>query len=1099
MGTKLSLTLVVALIICSNALATTYYVSKEATSGDGRSWATAWNTIQDVNNGMSSGDTVFFGTGTWIGTQLRCVAGTFSDRTVYACSSFADTNFQGEYHFAKIWGASSLSGANQNVIQCHYDNNSRLSYVTLWGLELAYGRPRVISIYGVTVDSFFVDHCKLVGCTSSEYNNPSLWHSGTMVGSEGSYNRLLACSLSTAYGPGGGHGCGIDTYSQNDMTVDSCVFYGHFDGACLWWKNDNDGLNYRNIVKNSIFTPTSADYGGGVWLYRNQNNDSVYNNVFAGGLTRGVRIGNHTSRPNNGTVIINNTFINCAGLGGDRNCIDGYNTTGTVYKYNVEYRTSTPFQVIGECLDASDLDVDSNIYVAGSAQAEYGYANYVTQSYWMNTLGHDRNSAFWPSVSNIGFADYNNGDYTRSPDSVEMTAYYDGRTWLYYGASLVAGPSCPPPPPPSLAGPSNGSSGLEEPILLAWNSSSGADNYQVQVDDIPYFANQEVNQQTAGLTYSVTGLAEGTTYYWRVRAADTCGWGAWSQVWSFTTAGEGSGTSNLALGITPSVDGTYSGYSVSTITDGVVDPFGGTATTWASYESATQPHWIEVDFGGSKVVQQVRVLWAWSSNRNDWMTSQQYHIQRWNGTDWVDVTVVNNAGADSVTVTSFPSVTTSRLRIYQPTNMGPSDYPTVIWLTELEEIGSTPTEIDTIPPGGIDDLGAAPGEQHGEIQLTWTAPGDDGFQGVADRYEIMCSEGEILPGDWSPIAILHDPLPAGNPEEFVVSGLLPGRIYNVAVKAFDEAANDPGLSNIPQSFAGGIRPPPWLFTSVDEAGQSATLTCSTVVSYFDVDTYRFVLVDSSSGDSTFLNSSDLTTGRVSVTFSSLDEQSLYYWNGKAVATGADSSAWSMTKKFRLSNVCPDPPRVSFPPDRDTVFTSNTTLDLVVRNGTDDDSSGVMTYDFELYDVFGDNLLASRTNVEEGDSVTSWGAPVDPELGLSYIWRVRSFDGLDYSFWMDWSEFTVFSAGTGGTDGPTIIAYPNPVYFTQGEYVTFTLPEDPVDLLIMTVSGETVLLETGISGNYHWYGQNESGNTVSIGIYAWSVRGTGQRGKIVVKP
>ncbi|UCE24389.1 MAG: hypothetical protein JSU74_14070 [Candidatus Zixiibacteriota bacterium] len=1101
MGLKLTLALALVTALAGNSLATTYYVSQNGPGGDGQSWATAWTTIDDVNTGVSSGDTVFFGTGTWIGTQLRCVAGSYSDRTVYACSSFADTNFDGEYHFAKIWGASSLANANQNVIQCHYDNNSRLSYVTLYGLELAYGRPRVISIYGVTVDSFFVDHCKLVGCTSSEYNNPSLWHSGTRVGNEGSFNRLLACSLSTAYGPGGGHGCGIDTYSQNDMTVDSCVFYGHFDGACLWWKNDNDGLNYRNVVKNSIFTPTSADYGGGVWLYRNQNDDSVYNNIFAGGLTRGVRIGNHTSRPNYGTVIINNTFINAAGLGGDRNCIDGYNTSGTTYKYNVEYRTSTPFHVIGECLDANDLDIDSNIYVIGSAQAEYGYANYVTQSYWTNTLGQDRNSAFWGNLSDIGFADYASGDYRRSPDTTEMNVYYDGRTWLYYGADLTAGEACPRPAPPVLAGPANGTTGVTEPIALVWNSSTGADLYQVQVDNSLSFDSRELDDQTTGLTASVTGLSEGTTYYWRVRASDTCGWGSWSQLWNFTTQGEsGGGTVNYALGITPQVDGTYSGYTPSVITDGVSDPYGGTTTTWASQESSTSPHWIETDFGSAKSVNQVTIRWAWNANRSSWMTSQQYHIQRWNGIDFEDIVVVTSPAVDSVTTTSFPVVSTSRMRIYQPANMGPSNYPTVIWLTEIEELGEQSGEIDTIPPASIDDLGAVPGNNLGEILLTWTAPGDDGDIGTLDRYEVMWSLEDITDNYWSPDLIMHSPRPAGNPESLTISGLKEGYRYFIVVQGFDNAGNESGISNVAESFANGIRPPPWRFTSVNQSGQTASLTCSTVVSYLNVDTYRFALVDSASGDTSILSTSQIASSIASVTFENLSDAALYYWYCWAVAGGTDSSLWSAPKKFRLSNVCPDPPSPNYPLDFDTVVASIDDFTLVVNNGTDDDSTGTLTYDFEFYGQNSTSPLASAGDVAEGEQTTNWTVPISLESGRTYTWRARTFDGIDYSFWMDYTHFALISGGTGGTPSEAeIIAFPNPVHFTQGEYVTFRLPDYPVDLLIQTVAGETVLLKNGISGDWHWYGENGSGNKVAIGIYSWFVRGTDQNGKIVVKP
>ena len=87
-------------------------------------------------------------------------------------------------------------------------------------------------------------------------------------------------------------------------------------------------------------------------------------------------------------------------------------------------------------------------------------------------------------------------------------------------------------------------------------------------------------------------MADFAGYVEHVRAEDTCGWGSWSSVWSFTTFSEGGGGDdttgdNYTLGITPLVDGTYSGYSETAITDGIVDPYNGTASTWASTESAT--------------------------------------------------------------------------------------------------------------------------------------------------------------------------------------------------------------------------------------------------------------------------------------------------------------------------------------------------------------------------------------------------------------------------------------------------------------------------------------------------------------------------------
>lgn len=151
-----------------------------------------------------------------------------------------------------------------------------------------------------------------------------------------------------------------------------------------------------------------------------------------------------------------------------------------------------------------------------------------------------------------------------------------------------------------------------------------------------------------------------------------------------TEASEG----NLAAGISANVSGTYVGYSPQVITDGTIDPYGEEAATWASNESYATPHWIALDFGATRSIEKVVIYWAWNSYSNNWTTSQQYYIQRWNGSDYVNIGVVNGAPAGAATTTDIPTTSTSRIRIYQPANMGPSSYPSIIWLTELEVYGN---------------------------------------------------------------------------------------------------------------------------------------------------------------------------------------------------------------------------------------------------------------------------------------------------------------------------------------------------------------------------------------------------------------------------
>jgi hypothetical protein len=192
---------------------------------------------------------------------------------------------------------------------------------------------------------------------------------------------------------------------------------------------------------------------------------------------------------------------------------------------------------------------------------------------------------------------------------------------------------------------------------------------------------------------SLSGLIAGTLYHYRVRSRDATGNEAVSGDFTFTTA---TASSNLALGILPSVCGTYSGYSPTSATDG------NTNSSWASDESSTSPHWIEINFGSTKIVRRVVVRWAWNSFQSRWMTSQRYQIQSWDGTSFVDALVVSNPPVGSVTDMSFSAVSTSRIRIYQPANMGPATYSVILWVSEVEAYEAAGP--DTTPPAAVGDL-----------------------------------------------------------------------------------------------------------------------------------------------------------------------------------------------------------------------------------------------------------------------------------------------------------------------------------------------------------------------------------------------------------
>ena len=79
----------VSILFCSSAQARTYYVRVGGSnSASGLSWSTAWATPSYTNGRIAAGDTVLFGAGRWLNSQIVAPSGGASSRrTVYACST----------------------------------------------------------------------------------------------------------------------------------------------------------------------------------------------------------------------------------------------------------------------------------------------------------------------------------------------------------------------------------------------------------------------------------------------------------------------------------------------------------------------------------------------------------------------------------------------------------------------------------------------------------------------------------------------------------------------------------------------------------------------------------------------------------------------------------------------------------------------------------------------------------------------------------------------------------------------------------------------------------------------------------------------------
>ncbi len=120
------------------------------------------------------------------------------------------------------------------------------------------------------------------------------------------------------------------------------------------------------------------------------------------------------------------------------------------------------------------------------------------------------------------------------------------------------------------------------------------------------------------------------------------------------------------------------------------------------------------------------------------------------------------------------------------------------------------TTLDGTPPATVQDLQAEGGPGLDEVRLTWTAPGDDGMEGAADRYAVRFAADAqgLSPFEDGALADIGgaSPRTAGLAEQRTVDGLQPERDYAFAMVSWDELDNRSGVSNIAVVSTPGIAP-----------------------------------------------------------------------------------------------------------------------------------------------------------------------------------------------------------------------------------------------------------------------------------------------------
>lgn len=128
------------------------------------------------------------------------------------------------------------------------------------------------------------------------------------------------------------------------------------------------------------------------------------------------------------------------------------------------------------------------------------------------------------------------------------------------------------------------------------------------------------------------------------------------------------------------------------------------------------------------------------------------------------------------------------------------------YLVRLQEVQPR-LLIDTIPPAPVTDLAATQGTSPGTVDLSWTAPGNDGMVGTATAYRVRYNTEPITEDNWpTSIDVPGEPLPqlASSIQAMKVHGLVPNQAYHFALKTQDETLNLSGVSNTPSTQAQGF-------------------------------------------------------------------------------------------------------------------------------------------------------------------------------------------------------------------------------------------------------------------------------------------------------
>jgi hypothetical protein len=232
--------------------------------------------------------------------------------------------------------------------------------------------------------------------------------------------------------------------------------------------------------------------------------------------------------------------------------------------------------------------------------------------------------------------------YTDSAVTSGVTYYYEitaltGTTESARSAEYSAntsGTGTAPATPTGLV--ATGGNGL---VALTWTASAGATSYSIYRGTTSGGEGSTRIGTATSNSFTDTGLANGTTYYYTVTASNTAGTSAQSSEVHATPAASG-GTGTLLSQGQPTTASSIQGASwpASNATDGNL------TTRWSS--AFSDPQWLQVDLGATHTISQVTIYWETA-----YATAFQLQTSN-DGTTWTTIysTTTGTGGTQTIPV-----------------------------------------------------------------------------------------------------------------------------------------------------------------------------------------------------------------------------------------------------------------------------------------------------------------------------------------------------------------------------------------------------------------------------------------------------------------